>query len=602
MFILTQVQKNMLNLVYMNKEVIYLEPEDDITDILSKLQRAEQKVVALVPPKKATMLRSAVNMKLVARAAKESKKVAVIVTADPAISKMAMLAQIPVAKTLQSRPVVPTKESIAAAEANEQVIDEDLADVTDQEGQKAHAKTPAEGSDSASEKTSAKSADTIELDEEGLENGSKGAKNRAAKAGQGKNGQKVPNIEKYRKWVIIGVVAALVLIVFGVWALVFAPAVDIVVAMSTSSSNFSEEVKFTTDPAAENPAEGVLYARKQTYEPEFIGDFEATGKEDRGERATGKVTFMMTFTPSEYKATTIGLAKGYSKLTATTASGNAVTYTLNEDLSTNWDGTEDGFKALGSDGWTCKNPLNAQAKCTKTVTAEVVANAAGEEYNIGSKRSWNPIEDEDEKITISNDNAFTGGSTHDVTVVTQANVDAAKERILSEHASEARSTLLDTLKNDDTVVIESSFTSEAGEAKSSPEVNAEVDSNAKPKLTVKAVYAVYTVEKSKIEEFVKAKTTTPDDQRIYSISNPYFEHFTKVEESARLKAVVKTGPTVTEESILEKAQGRKIGEVQSLLRSINGVSEVKITPSFFWVRSVPKDANKITIDLTVEDN
>ena len=28
----------------MNKEVIYLEPEDDITDILTKLQQAEQKI------------------------------------------------------------------------------------------------------------------------------------------------------------------------------------------------------------------------------------------------------------------------------------------------------------------------------------------------------------------------------------------------------------------------------------------------------------------------------------------------------------------------------------------------------------------------------
>lgn len=52
MFILTQAFENVLYLIHMNKEVIYLEPEDDITDILSKLQRAEQKVVALVPPKK----------------------------------------------------------------------------------------------------------------------------------------------------------------------------------------------------------------------------------------------------------------------------------------------------------------------------------------------------------------------------------------------------------------------------------------------------------------------------------------------------------------------------------------------------------------------
>ncbi len=96
--------------------------------------------------------------------------------------------------------------------------------------------------------------------------------------------------------------------------------------------------------------------------------------------------------------------------------------------------------------------------------------------------------------------------------------------------------------------------------------------------------------------------TVADDQRIYSVGEPYFERFTSIEESARLKTVVKTGPTVTEETILDKSKGRKIGEVQSLLRSINGVSSVDIAPSYFWVRSVPNDPNKVTIELTVEDN
>lgn len=93
-----------------------------------------------------------------------------------------------------------------------------------------------------------------------------------------------------------------------------------------------------------------------------------------------------------------------------------------------------------------------------------------------------------------------------------------------------------------------------------------------------------------------------DDQRIYSIGDPYVERFTNLDETARLKTVVKTGPTVTEETIMEKSKGRKIGEVQSLLRSINGVSSVEITPSYFWVNSVPNDPNKVTIELTVEDN
>lgn len=581
----------------MNKEVIYLEPEDDITDILSKLQRAEQKVVALVPPKKATMLRSAVNMKLVAKAAKECKKVAVIVTADPAISKMAMMAQIPVAKTLQSRPVVPTKESLEAAQADEQVIDEDLADVTDKaelDSLKHKADAPGKGPESAAEARKDKSANTIELDEEGLENGSKKASEKAKK---GTDGKKVPDIARYRKWIIAGVVAALVLIVFGVWAFVFAPAAEIVVAMSTSSSNFSEEIRFTSDQSAENVEEGILYAHKETFEPEYTEDFEATGKEDRGEKATGTVALAMRFTPQADAATTVGLGKG-TKLTATTADGKAVTYTLDEDLTTDWSG--ESTADLTADGWKCSGV--SSTTCTKSASAKVTATAAGEDYNIGAGRTWNPITDDDETITISNSGAFTGGTSREVTTVTQSNLDSAKERILASHASEGKSLLMDQVKSDDVVVIESSFASEAGDVKSTPAVGAEVDENAKPEITVKAIYSVYTLDKTKVEEFIKAKMQVADDQRIYSIGDPYVERFTNLDETARLKTVVKTGPTVTEETIMEKSKGRKIGEVQSLLRSINGVSSVEITPSYFWVNSVPNDPNKVTIELTVEDN
>lgn len=590
----------------MNKEVIYLEPEDDITDILSKLQRAEQKVVALVPPKKATMLRSAVNMKLVARAAKECKKVAVIVTADPAISKMAMTAQIPVAKTLQSRPVVPTKESLEAAQAEEQVIDEDLADASDKaelDSLKAKAKTPAGGTKSASEKVSGKDADTIELSEESLENGSKGAKRGSEKGQKGDSSKKVPDITKYRKWIIAGVATAVLLIIFGVWALVFAPAVKITVAMSTTSNNFSEEVRFTSDPSAENITEGVLYAHKATFEPEYSENFEATGKEDRGERATGTVSLKMIFKPTSGSAAKIGLSKG-AKLTATTADGKAVVYTLDEDYSASFDGTDNGVSEIQSAGWKCTgSALAGISQCSLTVSsAKVTAAAAGEDYNIGAGRQWNSITDDDENITISNSGAFSGGSSREVTTVTQANLDSAKERILASHASEGRSLLLEQVKSDDVVVIESSFASEAGDVKSNPALGAEVDENAKPEITVKAIYSVYTVDKTKIEEYIKAKMTVADDQRIYSVGEPYFERFTSIEESARLKTVVKTGPTVTEETILDKSKGRKIGEVQSLLRSINGVSSADIAPSYFWVRSVPNDPNKVTIELTVEDN
>ena len=584
----------------MNKEVIYLEPEDDITDILSKLQRAEQKLVALVPPKKATMLRSAVNMKLVARAAKECKKIVVVVTADPALAKLAMTAQIPVAKTLQSRPVIPTKESIAAAAAGEQVIDEDLAEKdaktapNDEKSQKDHARMAAEGSHSASERTSGGKAETIDLSEESLENGQKDAKKSPKK---GKDGKKVPDMARYRRWIILGVAAALILVVLGVWAFVFAPAVKITVAMSTSANNFSEEISFTTDGNAADPAMGVFYAEKQTYEPLFSEEFEATGKDDHGEKATGTLTVTVKL-PAQSSYISQGYTYTIDRGTRFTASASdrSVTYRATETVTVlSWDGKD--TDQLG----TCKNSITSA--CIKSgVTIHVEAENAGSEYNIPAGRTWNTINDGDVTISASNTAAFAGGSSKEVTVVTQSNVDSAANQILSNHQVEGREVLMSQINRNNVVVIDSSFSSEAVDVKADPGVDAEVDANTKPKISLKAVYSVYTVSRDQIEEYIKAKMNVADDQRIYSVGDPYFERFTNIEESARVKTVVKTGPTVTEEAIIDKAKGRKIGEVQALLRSINGVSSVTIDPSFFWVRTVPDAAEKITVELTVEDN
>ena len=116
----------------MNKDVVYIEPEDDITDIIARIKAAKLKLVALVPPKKIGVLRSAVNTKLVAKAAKQAEKVVVIVTTDPALIKLAAAAQIPVAKNLQSRPKLPSEIVEKEKELGEQVINEsDFDDALD---------------------------------------------------------------------------------------------------------------------------------------------------------------------------------------------------------------------------------------------------------------------------------------------------------------------------------------------------------------------------------------------------------------------------------------------------------------------------------------
>ena len=71
--------------------------------------------------------------------------------------------------------------------------------------------------------------------------------------------------------------------------------------------------------------------------------------------------------------------------------------------------------------------------------------------------------------------------------------------------------------------------------------------------------------------------------------------------TAKLKTEYKTGPRVTEEMVAEKSLGKKTGEVQKQLKSINGITDVKIKTSFFWVSTIPNDTNKVEITIETEE-
>lgn len=584
----------------MNKEVIYLEPDDDITDILMKLQQAKEKVAALVPPKKATILRSAVNMKLIAKAAKESDKVAVVVTADPAILKLAMAAKIPVAKNLQSRPVVPTEESLKESEAAEQVIDENLDNNSLNSNQNSQAnskkaggddknssKTPSKASNSASKDPNAKTADELDFTEESLEKGDKNAK----KGQKPNKNKKVPNFSKQRKKLIIGGVAGVLLIAILVWALVFAPAADIIVAISTASNNFSENTSFTTNMSDENVEEGKFYAEKISFEQKQEANFTATGQEDRGEKARGEVTVSKSFKPSsESEVSGISVSSGDQFVS------NGKTYVATSAGSVDgWNG--EGPLVCNGKKYTKISDISKISSCSLSVTVSVQALNPGEEFNTGAGSSWGSFRG----ATVSNPGAISGGSTRMVKIVTQSDLNKAKEEITQRDTETAKSSLYALVK-DNMLAIEESYQAETSDPVASPKVGEEVADGVNPTLSVATTYSVYVVEKSKVEKFIEQKSNLGDDQRIYSYGEPYFEHFTTIDETARLKAVTETGPTVTEEEILERAKGKKVGEIQSELKDIVGVSSVEIKTSYFWVTSVPNDPNKIKVELTVEES
>ena len=74
-----------------DKDILYVDIDDDITTVIDKVRSSDGKVVALVLPKRATVFQSVVNMKLLKRNAESAKKNVVLVTSEPGLMPLAGL-------------------------------------------------------------------------------------------------------------------------------------------------------------------------------------------------------------------------------------------------------------------------------------------------------------------------------------------------------------------------------------------------------------------------------------------------------------------------------------------------------------------------------
>ena len=609
----------------MNKDVIYIEPEDDITDILANIKSAKNKIVALVPPKKAGVLRSAVNFKLIAKTARQNSKAIVLITSDESLLKLASAVKMPVAKTLQSKPQIPEGFSMKTlSDAPSDVIEAEKPVKKAPEAQKAEtAKAKVEASESQEEgedidaevhpafKTAKdapkkeKEIETIELDSED----SKAKKAvRSAKKGLP---VKVPNILKYRKFIIGGACAVVAILVFCIWAFVIAPAAKIDVKIKTSAKNFSEEVSFVLEEANAKVEDGTFYVESKSIEKKAETEYEATGELDKGQKATGTIQ--------------VTISKGTSASCSSTDSGASI------NAGSIFIFGEVAYKAtsgisISSDDFTT---TKRGSTCTVgeditlgTVNVEAVEN--GDKYNIAATTNgWSLNSDawyaDNLKFSSSE---MTGGTSEIVKVVSKEDIERAKGTLTLPSEKEVLSEL-NSQFGSEYLIIQASL--EASEVKytQTPDVEGEVENGKKAKLVAEKKYTVYAVKRSDINEYIckKAKEDLGDDtQTIYSSGvtgfqkkltesdnvsadsekdSVFFESFKRGDASitAKLKSTVLVAPEVNEAMVLEKSLGNKKHDVYTALSSINGVQSVDVQVSPSFSSKVPKDESKVKITI-----
>lgn len=568
----------------MNKDVIYIEPEDDITDIITKIENAKSKIVALVPPKKAGVFRSIVNIKLITKAGASAEKAIVLVTNDPSIKKLAAATKLPVAKNLQTAPVIPKVESedlpddsTSVEEVNEDGEEEENDDKDESEAENATTDT--------SEKTENDSND--EKDNEENEKTAKALvddkKNKPVAKAKKPTNKFVAWIMAHKKLAILSGIGCLLFIIFMIWAFFIAPSVTLTVGIKTELNNFSENVSFTTNLEEENADEGKFYLNEEKVESVQEVSFKATGSKNVGEKASGEV---VVYTYFEEKGTIqISADSNF------TISG--LSYVSEQAVSLSWDGKD--LEDCGNN-----NQVSMiSSGCLISGRVPVTASAPGTDYNIAASNSgWNTTAN----VAVYSDQAMSGGTDDFIEIVQQSDIDKAKSELATTNETEDREKLMEAIDKD-ALVINSSFNKTTSDAISTPAVGEEVKEDETPSIKVTVTASIYTIDKTKVEEFITKKANLGDAEKIYEMKDPFIENFSKNDNgiTGKLKTSYLVGPKITENDVIEKVKGKGLGEAQHDLRDINGVSEVHIDKSVPWVMNIPSDPNKITIIFEVKD-
>lgn len=533
----------------MQKDVIYIDVDDDITAIIGKVKAAKNKVVAIVPPKRTGALQSAVNLRLLNRAADQSSKKLVIISNNQALSHLAASAAIPIAKNLQSRPEIAQIPALDIDDGEDDVIDGSNLPVGELV-RTADRKPTSDDDDMSSVVAEIEKGDSTRQ-----------------KASPKSKKSKVPNFDTFRKKLVFISIGSALLIAFLVWAIAFAPSAKVIISARTTDKAVSAQVTIGSNLNTDMKAKTIRSDVREQKTPISI-QFDATGKKEVGEKATGIVKMSISSIP--LLGTTVPAG---TVLTAT----NDKTYTTNSPVTftmSNWTGVNVG----------------------------VTATERGASYN-GATGSMSGAP---AGVSVTIVDVIAGGTDKTISVVTAEDAQKAIDKAKESASSDAAKDKLKQQFGGEYITIDATFMVDYAELKPSPAVDQEA-STGKATLTGSVVYRMNAIAKKEVgdylDTYLKAEISDDENQKIYDngLSSISFTNVSIKDETytANMSTNGKIGPEIKEDDVKAVAKGKRFGDVQASLQEINGVDTVDVQFAPFWVRQVPEDTNRIQVEFTI---
>ncbi len=540
----------------MKKDVIYIDAEDEITAITSKLADSLSPIVALVLPKRCQVLQSAVNLKILNKTATQNNKKAVLITSDPVILQLAGLTGMFVASTLQSKPYVPESSEKA-------VVSNEIQEISDEDSQPEPEISSVAPVQATAPRKEAKPAKA-----------NKPKKNKKLK---------VPNFDSFRSKLFLaaGLIALIVFVV--VMAVFVLPKAEITVTAETQDTQVNTSLTAIPNKNTDDVDQKVFALKTNTIEKSDTKKAPATGEKNEGAKASGKITiyncdFKDGFTIPAGSVFTTGFSGG----TASFVSSDAVSVP--------------GFSSNSIRDCKLTSPYTNAGKASVSVTSA----RPGAQYNLSSGRTYNVPGISDVNDVVAIGDAMGGGSDKITKIIAQEDCDKAKNEVQATIASgDYQKQLTADFEKEGIIPSIDTFSSKVVSIVCSPQVGSpgeEVTATAKMQFTMSGV------DSKALEQLVTklALEKAGPDQTVVDtgLSKATLTLLQKKPDGSmvfNLSTVALVTIKQDTEAIASSVKGKNARTTADTIKAINGVRDVKVKYSPFWVNKTPTNTKKINI-------
>ena len=574
-----------------SKETIYIDVDDEITTVIDKVQAAKGKVVALVLPKRAPVLQSIVNMKLLKRTADSASKNLVLITSESGLLPLAGAVGLHVASTPNSKPSIPSAptgpddEPEDADEPLEVVDGNDGPEGEDFDAAAAGGKSIGElaGAAKAKKKKADDGVDeSIDMDESADDPGEADGAEVTVPKPKKDHKLRIPNFDSFRRRIALGVLVFILLVTGWVWAFKIAPKAHIIVKTDSSTIETNLNLTLSTDARALDASANVVPATTGSQSKTATQQVPATGQQNNGAKASGQVTLTLKDCNNDTVVipTGSGLSAG-GKTYITQASVTLQSITV---------------------GGKC-NPAAFSNVYSGTVTVKALK--GGSDYNTANGTAFTvPGSIDGASSVTAKASSDIGGGTDDVIkIVQQSDIDGATSKITSADSSSVKAQLVSNLQSKGFQPIQATFAIGTPQVNSSAKAGDAADSVS---VTAVTTYTMLGVHKSDLQALVvanvngqldKGKQVILDDgvaNAKFTTDNPATATGATVAMAAKSVA----GPHLDVTQLKKQVAGMKRGDVKNFIKQTPGVTDVEVHFSPVWVSIVPKNTSKITIDIT----